>query len=183
MVGVVRHGGRQICRRCHKFPGQPINHRRQDTARKAEGNAIDRAVARSWQPRRRRNRPLDRWLCVPAFRRVCPYHSRPVSKPRRTESRPANVARLSTGAPHACSQPPCSRLCRVSRVICNETTRRPRPEQRAWRAAAAARARRCPRSRSAAPHDGPTAGCRAWPPPRFREGRPGTSCAYRPGTG
>jgi hypothetical protein len=177
----VRHCGRQICRRCHKFPGQPINHARQDTARKAEGNAVDRAAARPWQPRRRRNRPLDRWLCVPAFRRVCPCHSHPVSKPRRVESRPANVVRLSTGARHGRSEPPWSRLCRAPRVICNETTSLPRPGRQLCPAAAAVRERKCPRSCSAAAHGGPSAGCPAWPPPRCRGERPDESCGYRPG--
>jgi hypothetical protein len=29
---------------------------------------------RMWQPRCRRHASLDRWLCVPVFRRVCLYH-------------------------------------------------------------------------------------------------------------
>ena len=70
----VHLSGRQICRWCHKFPGQSNSHGLSESARDAEGNAFDRADARSWQPRRHRNRPLDRWLCVPAFRRVCPCH-------------------------------------------------------------------------------------------------------------
>src|SRR6185437_104335 len=57
-------------------PGQSVSHWQSDTAWCAEGNASGRASTRTWQPRRLRNRPLDRWLCVPVFRRVCPYHRR-----------------------------------------------------------------------------------------------------------
>jgi len=91
-------GGRQICRWCHKFPGQSNSHGAIGYGSRCRGECYRSRVARPWQPRRHRNRPLDRWLCVPAFRRVCPCHRRQVSKPDGVESRPASVARLSKSA-------------------------------------------------------------------------------------
>src|SRR6185437_6672837 len=58
-------------------PDSPSKPRANESGSNVEGNAIGRASARPWQPRRHRNRPLDRWLCVPAFRRVCPCHYAP----------------------------------------------------------------------------------------------------------
>ena len=46
----VRFSGREICRRCHKFPGQSNSHWQSDSARNAEGNALDHASARSAAP-------------------------------------------------------------------------------------------------------------------------------------
>jgi len=183
----VRRGGREICRWCHKFPGTV--HRPQATRTRfgtARGNASARAGARSRQPRRHRNRPLDRWLCVPAFRRVCPCHCAQVSKSRRTESRATSVARLSVSHPRRRAKRPRSRLCSAQRVICNAAGARGRPavresppsERRVF-AVSVARARRFPRRCSAARRGDPSARSRAWRPPRCRPGCRGAPHAGR----
>src|SRR5262249_31889552 len=46
--------------------------RRRDVTNAESARA--RTEARRWQPRCRRPSPLDRWLCVPVFRRVCLCH-------------------------------------------------------------------------------------------------------------
>ena len=166
----VRLGRRQICRRCHRFPGtvhRPQGNR--DTAQCTEGNASGRASARSWQPRRLRNRPLDRWLCVPVFRRVCPYH-RAKCRSGAPRSQGARVWHASQvvfiHTLPRCHLRPRPRLCSVPRRICNAVSGLPGSPRREERAGAAsiARVRRFPHRCSAADHDDPSEASRAWQP-------------------
>src|SRR6056297_2696538 len=59
-------------------------------------------------------RSVDRWLCVPAFRRVCPFQKPCV---RVALFKASDARRLPTGPPLLPSQVPIS-LCRDSRHAC-----------------------------------------------------------------
>jgi hypothetical protein len=57
---------------CHDAPRKKRSDRTGRSARREEAHA--RVGARMGQPRCRRLAPVDRWLCVPVFRRVCLCH-------------------------------------------------------------------------------------------------------------
>src|SRR5690348_14766713 len=56
------------------LPGVNTPGKTRDTRTKCTSHGY---TVREWQPRCRRLTSLDRWLCVPAFRRVCLCHCAP----------------------------------------------------------------------------------------------------------